>query len=1161
MHSEDPGGLRLGRCSIGVLIAVMLAVFLASARRLGQWRARPAGPRTSNLRCSRRASGRPVRALRVLGFALLPSVFFVSGAQGSSQTSTSPGSDPSALSRAQQQFDQWRAYIRSPAAIAARKTSRLAYAHQDAAGALARDHQDYPGAFAPGFKGVGASGEGHILRKLGASTALVKDAKGHTSVASSALPLDGTTASGASAPLDLSLNASSGGFVAQSSLAPVTIPGASDGAVAFSKDHFGVRFGSGDPVAGRQVGDSILYPNVDGLSGSTDAVVRPIPLGVDISYVLRSIQSPGSQTLSFDLPAGWSLVKPADGSGTIAIENGSGSVVSRVMPPIAVDAQQQTVPATYHIKNATQLTINVPHTSGDYAYPILVDPPIYSQSDYAGGSAGAHWGQTSNDSGAFQTYNGNTLSGWKFQPGANPFAGAYAVYTKHAPVGAYVYDLTQTGVYHHAVDSLELGAIARADGSAFEGGSWYGSWQNNSSGSGVGAGYFFGAELQNSSWQYCATAGCSYGGTSHITTDNYAEFGLQDWHGAGAQPSDGSQGSAYLSDATLYFSDNIAPTISAPAHNGYTPGTWVQNVTDTVSATASVPSGLGMSQVALTGIAPSPAPVTASCTPISPGSTADPCPSSLPGSFTYNTTNLPEGSNVVSLTAQNAGGNTDTTATPANTTPLPTSWIVNIDRTAPPPPATTGLNAGDSFTDPDPETLTITPADPPAPGVTASSGPASVNVSVDGGVATSIACTTSCQWVPPDGLDDGAHTVAVSALDQAGNVGAAKTIPFTIIIDPPANASTSAPIADQIESVLNNPSLSSVFTGDVVNADGTVTIYATAYDPIASALTNALGASASGTYTVQVVPRSADNLLALTQQIANDQPTLSNQGIQLVDWGSNPVDDKVDVTVLGDVVTAQVALDQRYGVGMTSVTPSLYAGLPQLDANRYSQPAAYKEGSRIFFRYDATHEILCTSGFEFRGRRGVYGVTAGHCATNGQGVMIDDSQAGRQTFSNISTNYFRRDGDFATYDCQLFCDAAVWDGPKGAANPGFHKVLGWCDCNGANQKVTVDGATTGEVPDLKVQKFSNGCATFGDGAGGKVTDCHLYRVSTADGSVACDRGDSGGPVYQRTSSDSVYLTGVIAGSGGSFLSPNSTCYYTQMRQILHTVHGSIVHGG
>lgn len=682
-----------------------------------------------------------------------------------------------------------QAWSASPAARKARAVSTSAYTGENATEALATDVTAFPGWIdAPGVQSLDLGRGGKLLRRLGKNQALVLGSNGRTSLAESQLPLLGKAANGKSAPLNLNLVRDGSSFAPASSLVPVLIPQSSAGRLQFPSG-FAVRFAEGSPVNASLSKGSAFYANVGGQAGATDAVVQPTPQGAEISYVLRSAASPTSDVLSFELPPGWALRQETDHSGNVQVVTAQGRAVGTILAPSAVDAQGQTVLASYRVKGRSQLVVTVFNHSGSFAYPIAVDPLI---ADYTAGGE-VDWSHVQYD-GSFTaaTTSPSSTGGvgiqpdsvWEMKASTSYPAGAYAEFRKAAPAGAYIYRLVDSGVDHHAWQSLEFGGIEKNDRSTWESGTW----QNETNpASGSGAWHQAGGSLTNTTYQYCVVASCAPSASPGIDTGNYAVFGIQAWNAA-TQP---GSNPAYddVGDATYYLADAQTPSFSAIAHSGYTPGTWINHAeTDTVTATAGVSTGLGMSQLSLQGVSGSPGSAIASCSsPVtSSASPTNPCPETLTGSLTYSTASLPQGSNTLSVVATNAGGNTATK-----------SWPVNIDTTPPVVTVSTPVTAvDDAF-------ISGTATDPPAAGANASSGVNTVAVTATAattGTAYQV-CTTApvsggsygCDWDTSQ-IPEGSYTVTATATDNAGNSSSSSAV--VVIDQSPPQVTVSGPAWD-----------------------------------------------------------------------------------------------------------------------------------------------------------------------------------------------------------------------------------------------------------------------------------------------------------------------------------------------------------------------------
>jgi hypothetical protein len=729
-------------------------------------------------------------------------------ARAVADTTTAPtgptgANGPSGLAQAEQQQEQWQAWISSPQAATARQSSRTAYENQTAANARNTDATAFPQIDADGIQPLQPGSGRKLLRRLGDYGALVQ-ADGHQAVVESPMPLYGATPSGGSAPVDLDLTAAPGqsSFVPQSSAVPVSIPAASGGSLQFPTADFGVHFASGTAVDGTQDGGSVVYPNVGGAASDTDAIIRPLPVGADISFMLRSQASPESQTLSFDLPAGWRLSDPGDGSGRIEVKAADGTLEASVLAPVATDAQGQTVPAKYTLANSDQINLTVDHTTGSYAYPILVDPAITVSQDYSGTSAFSDWKHvptasspapdgTGGANGSFIAQGISSFSGWKsYSTGYS--SGEYAEYVSQAPVGSTIYKLTESGVNNDALHGEEFGGIVKSGGSscpAFSSCYEAGAWQSTDPTGGQSASGAFhitssSPAFSGTNYAYCVISTCAY--STAGTTNNYAAFGLY----MTGNPGGTNQAEAGMDDADIYLADSVTPTVSNVTHSNYTSGKWYNGGSDTVGATGSATTGVGMGYLILIG-----APggnqfqdYTARCSTTGGGGQPMPmpCPVSVTGTFStpVNYGTLPEGSDPLSVRADNAVQNSSAL----------TTWHVDIDRTAPSLSLTGALaSANGTQIAPGQYALNVNATD--GNGSTAVSGTTQLAIKVDGTPVSGLQytpctgggqtqCSASTSWTFNTATyGPGAHTIVVTATDGAGNA-VTQTISVTVASAP-----------------------------------------------------------------------------------------------------------------------------------------------------------------------------------------------------------------------------------------------------------------------------------------------------------------------------------------------------------------------------------------
>jgi RHS repeat-associated protein len=119
----------------------------------------------------------------------------------------------------------------------------------------------------------------------------------------------------------------------------------------------------------------LFYPEV---GPDTDLLAAPLAEGLEVFYQLRSPEAEAEQRLRFDLPAGAELITTPDGDAEIVrgVER-----LAFIPAAWARDAQGQDVPVEM-TTDGDELVLDVAHRGGDFAYPILVDPPVYDSMSF-----------------------------------------------------------------------------------------------------------------------------------------------------------------------------------------------------------------------------------------------------------------------------------------------------------------------------------------------------------------------------------------------------------------------------------------------------------------------------------------------------------------------------------------------------------------------------------------------------------------------------------------------------------------------------------------------------------------------------------------------------------------------------------------------------------
>jgi hypothetical protein len=208
--------------------------------------------------------------------------------------------------------------------------------------------------------------------------------------------------------------------------------------------------------------------------------------------------------------------------------------------------------------------------------------------------------------------------------------------------------------------------------------------------------------------------------------------------------------------------------LSTPSHSGYVPGTWVNNATDSVTATASEANGLGIYREVVIGgntrLASSFGPM---CDQAGPA----PCPLRYTGRMTYSTAGMSNGRHTVWEAATDAGGMVSHVST----------WSVNVDHRAPTLALSGQLASENGKTLSSGQyPLAVSAAD--TNGSTPTSGLARISVLVDGKPASGLSGFSGCSFGAQCGssaavhwtlttsqFPSGTHTIVVQAVDSARN--------------------------------------------------------------------------------------------------------------------------------------------------------------------------------------------------------------------------------------------------------------------------------------------------------------------------------------------------------------------------------------------------------
>ena len=375
-----------------------------------------------------------------------------------------------------------------------------------------------------------------------------------------------------------------------------------------------------------------------------------------------------------------------------------------------------------------------------------------------------------------------------------------------------------------------------------------------------------------------------------------------------------------------------------------------------------------------------------------------------------------------------------------------------------------------------------------------------------------------------------------------GVAGAQPTLPPGSPV-PASSASPQAAVqqfASQLETLGANR-FPKTFAGATFATNGVAVVYALPND---SALVSAVSSINTQHYPVTYVKtsRSYDSLNSLNQHLMAQQARLAASGVNLAESWPDPSTGKVDVSITSPTPSDLSALSAASGASAANqpVTDAIYhraaAALITADAgpgyvveNKYgttstasgrnNDTAPFYDGDQIT---GGQWGLLCTGGFAVTGNASgnTFMLTAGHCGSgqwSTQAQVMGSTSPYGMYWENGSTNDFQTIGPISGGALGY-----VWVS-GGGVDPVTGQLL-----PAVGSDITFDGSVTGEVPGNTVLAVN--ATDYNVYASGNGTYYDVYPVvqaSNPNGSIICQPGDSGGPVFQRTPSPDMNAVGTI----------------------------------
>jgi RHS repeat-associated protein len=267
----------------------------------------------------------------------------------------------------------------SPEAVDARAASVTAYEGFGVSAAERLTGEVFPGLVEEQEGGPPVLPVGDAITRFVSRYAAQADlGEGRRGVVESMEPMAFELSSGVLEPVDLGLHEANGVFEPVMPLVGVRIPRVLSEGVALPGVDVSVTpvDASGSPLGsvGHVDHASVFYgDSEDAEASNMDTIVKPWTGGLEVDTVLRSGDSPQQLYFRVGLPSGASLEQQA-GSGRVQIVE-AGEVIGAFSTPSARDAEGTSVPVSMSV-SGDMVTLTVNHGSGDYRYPIVVDPRL-----------------------------------------------------------------------------------------------------------------------------------------------------------------------------------------------------------------------------------------------------------------------------------------------------------------------------------------------------------------------------------------------------------------------------------------------------------------------------------------------------------------------------------------------------------------------------------------------------------------------------------------------------------------------------------------------------------------------------------------------------------------------------------------------------------------
>jgi len=267
----------------------------------------------------------------------------------------------------------------------------------------------------------------------------------------------------------------------------------------------------------------------------------------------------------------------------------------------------------------------------------------------------------------------------------------------------------------------------------------------------------------------------------------------------------------------------------------------------------------------------------------------------------------------------------------------------------------------------------------------------------------------------------------------------------------------------------------------------------------------------------------------ITNQIFADQKDLAARGIELTQWGPDPVSGKVKVYLTHYSNAARRALTARYGQDIE--VPRHSMPLPSAQ-DRTNDTAPFAGGDVITVGGSSE----CTSGPTVVGNASgnTFMLTAGHCGPVNSTVQTHGLTMGHVTNVRLCNSCIDSETVSGNYAPVVYGGSGLNNNPLYDEDGSLFAMPN----QGAASLVTNDGAFSGEIRGITVEAVNQN-VKFTDG----ITR-RFITVAEKGGATVCHGGDSGGPWFQHEGdTGNVKIVGTHVGGN------TTQCFYEQIDAI------------